>query len=109
MMRSLETIERTLGRFQRQDLKVLEHEPVRELVSPVDLVRLDDRGRKVVACPAGQSPPSWLTLTDAERTGLVVAPPPKPNGHMNPGPYGFTPENVSVGGYVVDGTEGDEA
>ena len=99
-MLSLESLLRTLGRWRRENLTVLEHDEVREKVSPTDLVRLDQYNRKVVACPAWTSPPSWLVLTEEERDGLVDAPPPKPTGHLNPGqsekiPPEFPPNNPS--------------
>ena len=77
-MASLESLERTLGRFQRQDMKLLEHEPARELVAAKDIVRTDGLGRSVVACPAGQVPPTWLTLTTEERDALVEPHPRSP-------------------------------
>ena len=82
-MLSLESLERTLGRWQREDLTVLEHDEVREKVSPTDLVRLDQYNRKVVACPAWTSPPSWLVLTGgAGRSG--GRPAPKASGPSEP-------------------------
>jgi hypothetical protein len=67
------------------------------LVSPVDLVRLDELGRQVVACPVGQVPPDWLQLTEQEREALVVPPDPPPDGTLEPGHCGFTPRNTSLG------------
>ena len=97
---SLETVEQSLNRFRRQNLHVLvEHKPPSELVSPVDILRTDELGRTYVACVAGQAPHSELVLTDEERRNLVDAPPSKPDGFMNPGPFGFSPENVSLGSH----------
>ena len=96
-MRSIESIEQTLDRFRRNEVTVAEHRPARELVSPTDLLRVDELGRKYVACPAGQVPHSSLQLTDEEERALIKPPPSPPQGHMSPGPYGFTPEGVVVG------------
>ena len=65
--------------------------------SPTDIVRVDELGRRYVACPAGQAPHSGLKLTDDERTALVHAPSPPPDGTMEPGHAGFTPRNILVG------------
>lgn len=62
-MAGMDLLERLRGSGYREPVEVLEHKPVRELVSPVDLVRVDGLGRSMVACPAGQVPPTWLTLT----------------------------------------------
>ena len=51
LMASLESLEQTLGRFRRQEFKLVEHTPPSEKVSPVDIVRKDELGRKVVVCP----------------------------------------------------------
>ena len=102
-MASLESLERTLGRFRRNEITVVEHRPPSELVSPVDLVRVDDLGRKYVACPAGQPPHSELQLTEEERRNLVVAPPPLPQGHMTPVAYGFSLNGVVKGEYEDNG------
>jgi hypothetical protein len=102
-MRSIESIERTLGRFHRQDMKVLEHEPARELVSPVDLLRTDELGRKYIACPAGQPPHSQLQLTDEEKAALVEPGPSLPQGHMTPIAFGFSPNGVVKGEYESNG------
>jgi hypothetical protein len=67
-----------------------------ELVSPVDLIRVDELGRTYVACPANTAPHSELKLTDEEKASLTEAPPPKPRGFMNPGHCGFTPESIVV-------------
>ena len=40
-----DTLEQTLGRFQRQEFRVVEHRPAQEKVSPVDIVRRDALGR----------------------------------------------------------------
>jgi hypothetical protein len=94
-MASLELLER-LREGWRPPVEVLEHEPRRELVASKDILRQDGIGRTVVACPAGQPPAHWLQLTQAERNSLVEPPEPKPQGHLNPGPYGFSPEGVSM-------------
>jgi hypothetical protein len=87
-MASLESLERTLGRFQRHDLKVLESEEERAPVTPVDLIRLDQYGRTMIACPAGTAPHSWLELSGEEEKALVPADQgPKPK--VLTGPYGF--------------------
>ena len=52
--------------------------------------------------PGRNAPATWLQLTAAERASLVEPPPPLPHGHMHrSGPYGFTPEGVAVGGWMV--------
>ena len=89
----------TLLERHREVVEVFEHKPPRELVAAKDIVRRDNLGRTVVACPAGQVPPHWLELTAAERAGLVEPPPPLPDGYMRPGPFGFSPVNVAVGRY----------
>jgi hypothetical protein len=101
-MVSLESLERTLTRFQRQDLHVVEHRPARALVAAHDILRTDGLGRSYIAVPAGHAPASWVDLTDDERRQLVDAPPPKPHGYLNPGHAGFTPEGVVMGGIVVE-------
>ena len=83
-MASLELLERLRSGF-REPVEVLERKPPRELVTPVDIVRTDALGRQVVACPAGQSPPTWLHLTDAERQALVDPPDPAEDGTLEPG------------------------
>ena len=56
-MASLESLERTLSRWQRHDLHVLvEHKPPSELVSPVDLVRTDGLGRGTSRVPQVRRP-----------------------------------------------------
>ena len=102
-MASLESLEQTLGRFRRQEFKLVEHTPPSEKVSPVDVVRVDHLGRSYVACPAGQPPHSRLALTDEERSALVEPPPPKPQGHMHGTGYGFCPEGMTVGEYEDNG------
>jgi hypothetical protein len=77
-MPNLESLERTLARFQRQDLRVVEHRAPSELVSPVDLLRMDELGRTYVACPANTAPHSELKLTDEEGNSLVEPPPRSP-------------------------------
>lgn len=99
-MASLESLERTLSRWQRHDLHVLvEHKPPSELVSPVDLVRTDGLGREYIACPAGQAPHSELQLTDEEKAALIRPSPSLPKGHMTPVGFGFSPEHVVRGDY----------
>ena len=78
------------------------HRPPSELVSPVDLLRTDELGRKYVACPAGQPPHSDLELTEEEKAALVEPQPPKPQGHMTPIAFGFSPENTVKGEYESD-------
>jgi hypothetical protein len=95
-MAGMELLER-LREGWRPPLDVLEHEQARELVTPVDIVRTDALGRQVVACPAGQTPPHWLQLTNAERDTLTEPPPPAPDGTLEAGAAGFTPRNVRVG------------
>jgi|SRR5215207_7697335 len=92
----------TLLERHREVVEVFEHRPPRELVAAKDIVRVDGLGRRVYACPAGTAPATWLQLTAAERASLVEPPPPLPHGHMHrSGPYGFTPEGVAVGGWMV--------
>jgi hypothetical protein len=101
-MRSIESIERTLGKLQRHDFKVLEHEPTRELVSPVDVLRTDELGRPYVACCAGQPPHSQLQLTEEERAALVEPGPSMPQGFRTAVGYGFSPNSVTIGEYEED-------
>ena len=68
-------LEQTLGRFQRQEIRVVEHKPARELVAAKDILRTDHLGRTYVACPAGTVPHSELALTDEEGASLVKPPP----------------------------------
>jgi hypothetical protein len=96
-MPTIETLDRTLARFQRTNLHLVEHKPARERVSPTDIVRVAELGRRYVACPAGQAPHSALKLTDDERAALVQAPEPPPDGTVEPGRAGFTPRNIVVG------------
>ena len=103
-MRSFESLERTLGRLQRQEFKVLEPTEVRGMVSPVDLVRLDQHNRKMVCCPAGTEPPSWLELSNEEMAALVPADEaPKPKVHATP--FGFNPDDVASGRVRVRGLQ----
>jgi hypothetical protein len=95
-MASLESLERTLSRWQPHDLKVLEHEPVRGLVAAEDVLRTDQYGRQMVAVPAGQEPPSYLTLTAAEKAALVH-PDDAPRPKVHTGPYGFNPHDAASG------------
>ena len=104
-MASLEALERTLGRLRRQDLKVLEHEPAKGLVAAQDILRTDDRGRQMVAVPAGQEPPSYLTLTEEEKAALVSAdegPKPKVQTSL----YGVNPQDVASGRIKINGPRG---
>jgi hypothetical protein len=94
-----------LDRFRqgwREPIEVMEHEPPSERVSPVDLVRIDTLGRKVIVCPAGQAPHSQLVLTDQERKSLIDPPKPPPDGTLEPGHCGFTPRNTVVGRYLIE-------
>jgi len=95
-MAGMELLERLKDGW-KPPVDVLEHKPTRELVTPVDILRTDALGRKVCACPAGQPPPHWLQLTRAERDTLREPPAKKPEGWLNPGHGGFTPEGVRVG------------
>ena len=95
-MAGMELLERLRNGY-RPPVDVLEHEPRPELVASVDIDRTDAIGRKVCACPAGQPPPQWLTLTRAERDTLVEPPPPAPDGSLEAGHCGFTPRNTRLG------------
>ena len=101
-MASLEALERTLGRFRQNTLRVLEAEEVQAPVSPTDLIRLDQHGRKMVACPAGTSPPAWLELSEQEATALVPASEgPKAKVHVSQ--HGFNPQDVASGRIKING------
>jgi hypothetical protein len=77
---------------------LLEHEPPNELVTPVDVIRIDALGRPAVACPAGQSPPSWLKLTAEERAALIEPPEqPKDGSYVVDSPHGFSLRNIRLG------------
>jgi hypothetical protein len=90
----------TLSAYRRrQEIRVVEHQPARELVSPVDLERTDHLGRKYIAYPAGQAPHSELQLTEEERAALTPPTPSLPKGHKTPIGYGFSPEGVVKGDY----------
>ena len=102
LMAGMDLLERLRGTSYREHIEVLEHEPPSELVAATDIVRTDQLGRNVVACAAGQVPPTWLTLTAEERDALVEAQPPPPQGHMNRAGYGFSPEGITVGEYATD-------
>jgi hypothetical protein len=103
-MASLDLLERL--RPYREQVEVVERKPPRELVAAEDIIRIDELGRQVVACPAGKSPPHWLELTEQERDTLIEPPESLPEGYLHPGPYGFTPEGVVVGGYTIEHPEG---
>ena len=83
-------------------MKVLEHEPAKGLVAAQDIVRRDELGRTMVAVPAGQEPPSYLTLTEEEKAALVPADEgPKPKVHASQ--YGFNPVDVASGRIKING------
>jgi hypothetical protein len=103
-MASIELLDRLRAGW-KPPVEVLEHQPRRELVASKDINRLDQLGRTVCACPAGQPPPHWLQLTDAERDSLVEPPPPPPEGFLHPGAGGFTPEGVRLSGYTIEHPE----
>jgi hypothetical protein len=100
-MPSMEVLERLRNVGCRPPVEVYEPKPPRELVASQDILRPDALGRTVVAVPAGTVPPHWVKLTAAERQALVPPPEPKPRGYLHPGPFGFTPEGVSVG-YTIE-------
>lgn len=95
-MAAIDILERLRPGY-RPPMELVEHQPARELVASVDILRVDYLGRTVVAVPAGRPPHSQLKLTAQERKSLVPPPEPKPGGYMNPGHGGFTPEGVVVG------------
>jgi len=103
MLPAIEDLLRGSRGVHREVMEVLEQEPARQLVASKDIVRVDELGRRVCACPAGQAPASWLQLTAAERASLVEPPPPVPAGFLHAGAGGFTPEGVVTGGWIVDG------
>jgi hypothetical protein len=103
-MASIELLDR-LREGWRPSVEVLEHKPRRELVAPTDILRQDQLGRNVVVVPAGTVPPHWVELTARERASLVPPPEPKPQGYLNPGPYGFTPEGVRLSGFTIEHPE----
>lgn len=64
----------------------------------MDIIRIDVLGRPAVACPRGQVPPSWLSLTDEERDALIEPPqPPKDGSYVVESPHGFSLRNVRLG------------
>jgi hypothetical protein len=101
-MASLDLLERL--RPYRHQVEVVEHKPPTELVAAEDIVRVDELGRRVVACPAGKTPAHWLQLTEQERDALIEPPDPPPDGTLEPGYCGFTPRNVVVG-YTIEHPE----
>jgi hypothetical protein len=98
-MATFEQLNASLDRFSGNEFTVVEHRPPSELVSPTDLIRVDELGRKYIACPAGQPPHSELQLTDKERSALVEPAPSLPKGHMTPVGFGFSPSGVVKGEY----------
>jgi hypothetical protein len=82
-----------------EPVEVVEHEPPGELVTPTDIVRVDDLGRHVVVAPAGTVPHSRVALSAKERDALIEPPEQLPQGHRHPNGYGFTLEGVVMGGY----------
>ena len=102
MLPSIEMLERFHAGSYRERAEVVEHKPVRERVAAEDITRVDGLGRTVVTVPAGTVPPSWVALTAAEQASLVEPPPPLRQGHMHPGPYGFSPEGVVVSGFTIE-------
>ena len=81
--------------------------PPTELVSPVDIIRVDGLGRSYVAVPAWQTPHSHVVLTAEERRSLVQPPPSLPDGTLEPGAGGFTPRNTRLGFTLESGGRGD--
>ena len=64
----------------------------------MDLIRLDQYNRTMVACPAGSAPPSWLALTEDEKAALVHPDNgPKPKVHTSL--YGFNPAGRGLRSY----------
>jgi hypothetical protein len=102
-MQSLEEL-LSQARGRREEIRVFEPKPPRELVASKDILRRDGLGRTVVACPAGQSPAAWLELTADERRSLVSPAPPLPDGTLIPGAGGFTPVNTRVG-FTIERTD----
>ncbi len=91
MLQSIES--RLSGRRVRVD--VFEREPARELVASKDILRRDQLGRTVVACPKGMVPSAWLKLSGVERESLVAPPPPPATGTIRrSGGFGFVVEGV---------------
>ncbi len=102
-MPAMDLLERLRGSGYRERIEVVEHKPPRELVASVDILRVDHLGRNVVAVPAGTVPHSNVKLTADERASLVKPAPPKPDGWLNPGAGGFTPENTVVAFTIEQG------
>jgi hypothetical protein len=103
-MASLDLLERFRASTYREAVEVYERKPPRQLVASEDIIRLDGLGRRVVACPAGKSPPHWLELTAKEREALIVPPDPPPDGTLEPlGCLGFTPRNARLGFTIESG------
>ena len=101
-MASIEMLERFRTRGRREHIEVFEQKPPTELVTPADIVRTDDLGRRVCVCTAGQTPPHWLQLTRHEHEALVEPSPSPPDGTLEAGHAGFTPRNIRVGFTIVE-------
>jgi hypothetical protein len=89
-----------LDRFRQgwhEPVEVVEHEPPGELVTPTDIVRVDDLGRHVVVVPAGTVPHSRVALSAQDRDALIEPPEPPKDGTLEPGHAGFTPRNITLG------------
>ena len=101
-MASFELLERLRASGYRERVEVLEHQAPTELVTPVDIVRMDGLNRQVVVVPAGTAPPHWVQLTKQERQALVEPPQPLPDGWLVPGHCGFTPKDTLVGRWTIE-------
>jgi hypothetical protein len=95
-------LERFRAGSYRERTEVVEHKPARERVAGEDITRVDGLGRTMVAVPKGTVPSSWVALTAAEQANLVEPPPPVRQGHMHPGPYGFSPEGIVMSGFTIE-------
>jgi hypothetical protein len=102
MTLSLEALERFHGAAMREQVQLLEHEPVRELVTPVDVCRTDHLGRRVVASPPASRQRNGWPSPDPSGGALVEPNPPPPDGWLEPGAAGFTPTNTVVGRWTIE-------
>jgi len=73
------------------------------LQSPKDILRRDQLGRLMVACPKRTVPAAWLELTEAERASLVEQPRPfGPATCIAAADLDSRPR-VPASGFVIDG------
>ena len=101
MLPSIEMLERFRAGY-RERVEVLEHQAPTEPVTPVDIVRMDHLGRRVVACPAANRQRNGCSSPNRSGQALVEPTPPSPDGWLEPGHAGFTPKNTVVGRWTIE-------